>query len=111
MNADWMSFMAAIRTRPDVAGVDAYLARGVQALRAHPDVADATWQHDPRTHTVRFVLRVSYPIAPHVDALIAHRALHESLERAGFADTSLPPSSRVPVRLRIDSWPEWVGPR
>jgi hypothetical protein len=106
-----MTFAAEVRTRPDVTDVNACLVRGVQSLRAHAAIADATYQHDQRTHTVSFSVQLVYPIAPHVDAITGHRALHEALEQAGFGDTSLPPYSPVPVRLRIASWPEWGRPR
>lgn len=107
MSAYSMRFSADIRTRPDVTDVDAHLARGVQAVRAHPQVASATFEHGPNAHRVSFDIQLRFPIAPQVDAVTAHRALHDSLERAGFGDTRLPPSSEVPVRLRIDSWPSW----
>jgi hypothetical protein len=105
MNDGWMTFRADIRTRPDVAEVGPYLTHGVRAVRAHPDIADATCEHDPTTLTVRFHVQLHHSGFIHHDALTAHRALHEALEQAGFGDTSLPARSPVPVRLRIDWWP------
>lgn len=104
----WMTFTADIRTRPDATDIDAHLADGIRALRAHPEIADAAYRHDQWTHTVAFDVQLSYPVHLHHDVIRIHRALHESLERAGFGDTSLPAYSPVPVRLRFGSWPDAV---
>jgi hypothetical protein len=109
MNGYWMTFTAHIRTRPDVTDVDTHLAYGVQALRAHPDIADAAYRHDRSTHTVAFHLLVSYPVHLHHDVIRIHRALLDSLEQAGFGDTNLPAYSPVPVRLRFGSWPDAIS--
>lgn len=105
MNGEWMTFLAEVLSRPHVTDVGPYLAHGLQRVQAHREIAAASFEHDPTTHTVRFHVQLHYPIAPHIDALTGHRALHESLERAGFGDTSLPAYAPVPVRLRIGSWP------
>jgi hypothetical protein len=109
MSGYWMTFTAHIRTRPDVTDVDAHLTHGVHVLQAHPDIADAAYRHDTTTHTVAFDLQVSYPVHLHHDVICMHRALLDSLEQAGFGDTSLPAYSPVPVRLRFGSWPDAIS--
>lgn len=109
MRGYWMSFIADIRTRPDVTDVQSHLAHGLRAVLAHPDVADAAYRHNPISHTVEFQVLVGYPVDLPYDVISMHRALLDSLERAGFGDTNLPAYSPVPVRLRFSSWPDFIG--
>ena len=56
-------------------------------------------------------VQVAYTVAHHYDIISAHRALHESLERAGICTTRTRPSISLPaVQVRIDSWADLVRP-
>jgi hypothetical protein len=109
MRRYWMTFIADIRTRPDITDVHGHLAHGVQAVRAHPEVADAAYRYDATTHTVAFDVLVGRPVTVPYDVITMHRALLDSLEHAGFGDTNLPAHSPVPVRLRFPRWPDFIG--
>lgn len=107
----WLSFVSEILTRPDITDVTPYLDRGLSVLRAHPDIAGATYRYDTRTHRVTFVLEVAYTIAPHHDIVTAHHALHESLQRAGICTNRRRRTGPLPaVQARIDAWADLIRP-
>lgn len=104
-----LTFTASVRSRPDVPDVRPYLARGLRALRAHPDIADAICRHNGRTHTVTFHVVPSHTFAPDYAVISAHRALHEALRRAGIWTQQSPAGRPLPpVQVRIGTWPDAI---
>jgi hypothetical protein len=105
----WLTYNAGLRTPPDVPDVTPYLTHYTETLRAHPEVADATYQHDPRTHRVVVHVYVRHALTPDFALLRARIAVHESLRKAGAAASACYAASPSPAaQLWIDTWPEAI---
>jgi hypothetical protein len=106
MNGPWVTWQAEIRTRPDVADIEPYLAHAMAALR---DVEDCRYEYDARLHVVSFVVHVRWTISEVIAKRQASAALHDRLPAAGFDTARSAPMFQMPIAwLRFDWWPSSV---
>jgi hypothetical protein len=110
MTISLLTFTAPVLSRPDIPNVRTYLARGVRALRSHPDVVDVTCRHNRRTHTVTFEIAPALPFPPERAVLSTLRALHDALRQAGIRTTRNPPARGFlpAVQIRLGTWPDAI---
>ena len=104
-----ITLTADVRTRPDVTDVSRHIARGLEVLRTHPDVENATHRHDAHMHRVTFQMKLRQRLTPDLAARRAVAALHDALESVGISTSRHGAAGALPlVQVRLPHWPDSI---
>ena len=106
MSGCWVIWDGQAAPLPGASSIEPSLANGVFALRRHSDISDATYQYNPYSGRVRFILQVRFGLVETAVKVLASRALHQCLGRSGISiSTWRSPAPGRAGQLRLQPWP------
>lgn len=106
MSGCWVIWDGQAAPPPGMSTVEPSLASCVAAMRHHGDISEASYQYDPYSGRVRFILQVRFGLVETAVKVLASRALHQCLGRAGIGtSTWRSPAPGRAGQLRLQPWP------